>query len=97
MFGMQLRKIYQSDCRIMVFDALGKPAIPGGIFLMLFFWKNINEFVSRSVLVSGDKAEPATSEVIAEPATSEVIAEPVVINEIVDLEPMDDEYSPSQN
>lgn len=61
MFGMQLRKIYQSECRVMVFDALGKPAIPAGIFLILFFWKNINEFVMRSVLVSGEKKEPDAS------------------------------------
>ena len=56
-FGLQLKNIYQSDCRIMVFDALGKPFIPAMMFLVLFFWKNINEFVSRSVLVSGEKSE----------------------------------------
>lgn len=57
MFAFQVRKIYQSNCRIMVLDALGKPFVPAMIFLILFFWKNINEFVMRSVLVSGEKEE----------------------------------------
>ena len=57
MFAFQVRKIYQSNCRIMVFDALGKPFVPAMIFLILFFWKNINEFITRSVLVSGEKEE----------------------------------------
>ncbi len=55
MFGLQVRNIYQSNCRIMIFDALGKPFIPAMIFLVLFFWKNINEFVMRSALVGDDK------------------------------------------
>lgn len=59
MFGLQVRKIYQSNCRIMLFDALGKPFVPAMIFLILFFWKNINEFVMRSALVGGDKAPSA--------------------------------------
>lgn len=53
-FGLEIRKIYQSNCRIMIFDALGKPLIPAMLFIILFFWKNINEFVSRSALVGGD-------------------------------------------
>ena len=52
--GLQLSKIYRSECRVMVFDALAKPFIPGMIFAILFFWKEINEFVSRSVLVKPD-------------------------------------------
>ena len=56
MFGFQLRKIYNSECRIMVFDAFGKPFVPAMIFLILFFWKNINEFVMKSSLVGGDDA-----------------------------------------
>lgn len=65
MFAFQLRKIYQSDCRIMIFDALGKPFVPAMIFLILFFWKEINEFVMRSVLVGGEKKKesPAPQEV----------------------------------
>ena len=57
MFSLQIRKIYQSNCRIMIFDALGKPFVPGMIFLILFFWKNINEFVMRSALVGGDDTD----------------------------------------
>lgn len=57
MFAFQVRKIYQSNCRIMLFDALGKPFVPAMIFLILFFWKNINEFVMKSVLVGGEKKE----------------------------------------
>jgi len=60
-FGLQIRKIYQSNCRIMIFDALGKPFIPAMIFLILFFWKEINEFVMRSVLVGGEIESPSTS------------------------------------
>ena len=52
-FGLEVRKIYQSNCRIVLFDALGKPLIPAMVFMVLFFWKNINEFVSRSSLVGG--------------------------------------------
>jgi hypothetical protein len=59
MFAFQVRKIYQSNCRIMVFDALGKPFVPAMIFLILFFWKNINEFVTRSALVGGEKKTPS--------------------------------------
>ena len=57
--GLQLSKIYRSECRVMIFDALAKPFIPALVFSILFFWKEINEFVSRSVLVS-DKAKSVT-------------------------------------
>lgn len=60
-FGLQIRKIYQSNCRIMLFDALGKPLIPAMMFMVLFFWKNINEFVSRSALVGGDAPKKSKS------------------------------------
>ena len=58
--GLQLRRIYKSECRIMIFDALAKPMIPAMIFTILFFWKEINEFVSKSVLVRSE--EPETPE-----------------------------------
>ena len=61
MFSIQVRKIYQSECRIMLFDALGKPFVPAMIFLILFFWKNINEFVMQSVLVGGEKKKETPS------------------------------------
>ena len=59
-FGLELRKIYSSDCRIMIFDALAKPMIPAMIFAILFFWKEINEFVSKSVLVKAEEPKAPT-------------------------------------
>lgn len=80
MLAFQLRKIYQSNCRIMLFDALGKPFIPGMIFLILFFWKNINEFVMKSELVGGKKDEETpepVKEETHEPVKEEETPEPV--------------------
>jgi len=59
--GLQLRRIYKSECRIMIFDALSKPMIPAMIFAILFFWKEINEFVSKSVLVKAEESESPES------------------------------------
>lgn len=64
MFGIEVRKIYQSNCRIMIFDALGKPFIPAMLFIILFFWKNINEFVSKSVLVGGESKPKKKKQVV---------------------------------
>ena len=74
-FGLELRKIYSSDCRIMIFDALAKPMIPAMIFTVLFFWKEINEFVSKSVLVGGEK-EPETPKTPKTPDTPDTPESP---------------------
>ena len=82
MFAIELRKIYQSDCRMMIFDALSKPFVPALIFFILFFWKEINDFVSRSAFVDGEKKSPVAKDDKETPEKEEEVV--VVVEEEAD-------------